>query len=87
MRPAPDWRLYLVTDRKLLRGRPLEIVVESAVRGGVTAVQIREKDCPAREYIELARKLRGLLSGPGVPLLVNDRVDIALAAGADGVHL
>lgn len=87
MRPAPDWRLYLVTDRNLLKGRPLETVVESAVRGGVTAVQIREKDCPARECIELARKLRGLLSRLGVPLLVNDRVDIALAAGADGVHL
>lgn len=82
-----DWRLYLVTDRRMAGARPIEDIVRAAVRGGVTAVQLREKECATREFVELARRLKALLSGSGVPLIVNDRVDVALAAGADGVHL
>jgi thiamine-phosphate pyrophosphorylase len=87
MTPRPDWRLYLVTDRPLMGGRRIEDVVAAAVRGGVTVVQLREKDCPTREFVELARALKRLLDPLGVPLLINDRVDVALACGADGVHL
>ncbi len=87
MRTARDWRVYLVTDRDLSRGRPVEWVVEAAVRGGVTAVQLREKHCATRDFVQLACELKKRLAPLGVPLIVNDRVDVALAAGADGVHL
>lgn len=79
--------LYLVTDRSLTRGRPLEEVVARAVQGGVTAVQLREKEATTRSFVELARQLKALLALSGVPLLINDRVDLALAVGADGVHI
>ena len=82
-----DLRLYLVTDRALCLGRPLEWVVEEAVAGGVTMVQLREKDASTREFIDLALRLRPILAQAHVPLLINDRVDIALAVDADGVHL
>jgi len=87
MKPPPDWRLYLVTDRGLARGRPVASIVEAAVRGGVTAVQLREKDSGTRDFVQLGRELKMLLAPLQVPLIVNDRVDIALAMGADGVHL
>lgn len=87
MRRPVDWGLYLVTDRQLAGPRPVEDLVRAAVRGGVTAVQLREKDLCAREFIELARRLKIFLADTGVPLIVNDRVDVALAARADGVHL
>ena len=87
MRAARDWSLYLVTDRRLAGSRPLAEVVAAAVRGGVTAVQLREKQCGTRQFVELARALKALLTTQGVPLIVNDRVDVALATGADGVHL
>jgi thiamine-phosphate pyrophosphorylase len=80
-------RLYLVTDRDLGRGRALVDVVRAAVAGGVTAVQVREKALSARAFITEATEIAQLLSGTGVPLFVNDRVDVALAVGADGVHL
>ena len=83
----PDWSLYLVTDRRLAGERPLEDVVLAAVRGGVTAVQLREKQATTREYVSTARRLKALLAPLGVPLIINDRVDVALAAGADGVHV
>jgi len=79
--------LYLVTDRALCAPRPVEAVVEEALRGGVDAVQLREKTLSTREFLAAAVRLKTLLAPRGVPLLVNDRVDIALAAGADGVHL
>jgi len=82
-----DFGLMLVTDRALSRGRSLEEVVAAAVRGGVTAVQLREKSCPMRELLELARRLKDSLDTAGVPLLINDRTDIALAVGAAGAHL
>ena len=87
MKPPRDWRLYLVTDRGLARGRPIASVVEAAVRGGVTAVQLREKSCCTRDFVQLGRELKKLLAPLQVPLIVNDRVDVALAIGADGVHL
>jgi thiamine-phosphate pyrophosphorylase len=82
-----DWSLYLVTDRPLSLGRPIEEIVQAAVEGGVTAVQLREKECSTNEFLALARKLKKLLAPRGVPLLINDRVDVALASGADGVHI
>ena len=87
MRPPADWRLCLVTDRRLAAPRPLEDVVMAAVRGGVTAVQLREKECPTREFVALARRLKSSLAPLAIPLIINDRVDVALAAGADGVHV
>ena len=87
MKPLPDWRLYLVTDRSLARGRSIAWLVEAAVRGGVTAVQLREKSCPASDFVQLGRELKKLLASHQVPLIVNDRVDLALEIGADGVHI
>jgi thiamine-phosphate pyrophosphorylase len=81
-----DFGLMLVTDRTLSRGRPLEEVVAAAVRGGVTAVQLREKACPTREFLALARRLKDKLDAAGVPLIINDRADVALAVGAAGAH-
>jgi thiamine-phosphate pyrophosphorylase len=82
-----DLRLYLVTDRDLAAGRPLEDVVAAAVRGGVTAVQLREKKLETAPFIATAVRLRALLAPRGVALLINDRIDVAREAGADGVHL
>lgn len=76
-----------MTDRPLCLGRSVEQIVLEAVAGGVTAVQLREKECSTREFVALARGLKKLLAPRGVPLLINDRVDVALAAGADGVHI
>ncbi len=87
MRRKVDWSLYLVTDRPLMGGRPIEEVVLAAVRGGATVVQLREKECETREFVALARRLKAALAAFDVPLIVNDRVDVALAAGADGVHV
>ena len=82
-----DLALYLVTDRGLSLGRDLETVVLEAVKGGVTLVQLREKDIDTREFIALGLRLKAALAGSGVPLLINDRVDVALAVDADGVHI
>ena len=87
MKPLPDWRLYLVTERSLARGRSIAWLVEAAVRGGVTAVQLREKSCPTSDFVQLGRELKKLLASHQVPLIVNDRVDLALEIGADGVHI
>ena len=80
-------KLYLVTDRELSLGRSLEEVVSEAVKGGVTVVQLREKDASTGEFIELARRLMKLLKPLDIPLIINDRVDVALAVDADGVHI
>ena len=82
-----DYSLYLVTDRALARGRATAEIVREAVAGGVTCVQLREKNGGTREFLDEARTVQAALRGTGVPLLVNDRVDVALAVGADGVHL
>ncbi len=80
-------RLYLVTDSELSLGRPLAEVVEAAVRGGVSCVQLREKRLDTRAFVAQARALRALLAACRIPLVINDRIDVALACGADGVHL
>ena len=80
-------KLYLVTDRNLARGRRIEDIVTEAVAGGVTMVQLREKDIDTRSFIDLALKLKDTLRPYGVPLIINDRVDVALASDADGVHI
>ena len=85
--PTADFHLYLITDRRLASGGDLLYAVEQAIIGGVRAVQLREKDLGSRELLSLAREMRRLTSAYGAKLLINDRVDIALAAGADGVHL
>jgi len=84
---SPDYSLYLVTDDALAGGRSIEWIVAEAVAGGVTCVQLREKHAESRAYYERARALRERLRPLGIPLIINDRLDIALAIGADGVHL
>lgn len=79
--------VYLVTDQKACLGRPLDHIVRDAARAGVSCVQLREKKADTRTFLALARSLKALLAPLGIPLLINDRVDIALAARADGVHL
>ena len=81
-----DPTLYLVTDPELARGRRLTDVVGAAVRGGVTLVQLRDKHAGGRALLETARALKSMLDPLGVPLLVNDRVDVAHAAGV-GCHV
>ena len=78
---------YLVTQGDRTRGRGTVATVRAAIRGGVDVVQLREKHATARERYELGRELRTLTRDAGVPLVVNDRVDIAAAVDADGVHL
>ncbi|MGE5391722.1 MAG: thiamine phosphate synthase [Deltaproteobacteria bacterium] len=82
-----DFSLYMVTDRDLLGGRNLIEEVKKAIKGGVTAVQLREKKAGAREFYQMALALKQEMSGTGVPLIINDRLDIALASGADGLHI
>jgi thiamine-phosphate pyrophosphorylase len=84
--PRPP-SLYLVTDRRQAHGRPLADVVHAALDGGVDGVQLREKDLLGAELLRLATALRELTARYDAALLVNDRIDVALAAGADGVHL
>lgn len=79
--------LYLVTDEKMSLDRDISYVVEQAVEGGVTMVQLREKELNTREFIKRSLNLKKLLSKYDVPLIINDRVDIALAVEADGVHI
>jgi len=80
-------RVYLVTDRSLTRGRPLASVVETAVRGGATCVQLREKELDTNEFLEQAVMLARLLGPLGIPLVINDNVEVALACRASGLHL
>jgi thiamine-phosphate pyrophosphorylase len=84
---ADRFFLYLVTDRHRTAGRPLLDVVEAALQGGVDAVQLREKDLPGGALFELACRVRDLTRRYGARLLINDRIDVALAVGADGVQL
>jgi thiamine-phosphate pyrophosphorylase len=82
-----DYSLYLVSDRGLSRGRTTIQIVEAALCGGVTCVQLREKTCSTREFITQALSIKDHLTRHNVPLIINDRVDIAQAVNADGVHL
>lgn len=82
-----NWSLYVITDRKAAGERPLTEVVEAAIAGGATIVQMRGKTATTREMIELGRALHEITRGAGVALIVNDRVDVTLALDAEGVHV
>jgi thiamine-phosphate pyrophosphorylase len=82
-----DFRVYLITDRKKVREDKFLGSVAKALKGGIQVVQLREKDLPVRALLGYAYDLRKLTRKYGALLMVNDRVDVALAAGADGVHL
>jgi len=84
---ATDYSLYLVADDDYASGRDLPGLVDAAVAGGVTVVQLRAKHLSGAAFTELGLAVAGRLAGTGVPLLINDRVDIALACDAAGVHL
>ncbi len=84
---TPDLSTYLVTDPDLCGERGVMDTVVAAVEGGVTVVQLRDKDASARSLCRLATALLRVLEGTDVPLVVNDRLDVALASGAEGVHL
>ncbi|MHB1007151.1 MAG: thiamine phosphate synthase [Chloroflexota bacterium] len=79
--------VYVVTDGALSRGRSHEQVVTEAIEGGANVIQLREKHASSRELVELGRRLRDLTREAGVLFIVNDRVDVALAVDADGVHV
>lgn len=82
-----DFKLYLITDRTQTAGRELPAVIAEALTGGVRSVQLREKDLSARQQLELAVQLRTLTREHNARLLINERIDIALAVGADGVQV
>jgi thiamine-phosphate pyrophosphorylase len=84
---TPDFNLYLVTDRSLTRDRDLLWVLERALDGGVIAIQLREKDLGGKDLFLLAEAVRQLTGHYGTRLLINDRIDVALAVEADGVQL
>jgi thiamine-phosphate pyrophosphorylase len=86
-RPALDLSLYLVLDQGLCGDRSMVDVVRAAVRGGVSLVQVREPRASTRQLCRIAEAVHGELAGTGVPLLINDRLDVALAIGAEGMHV
>ena len=79
--------LYFVTDRGLCGGKPLAEVVLQAIRGGASCVQLREKDVSTRFFVEEALRIKALIAPFHVPLIINDRLDVALAVGADGEEI
>ncbi|KEI77508.1 thiamine-phosphate synthase [Clostridium botulinum A2 117] len=82
-----NYELYLITDRRFLKGRQLKKVVEDAILGGVTIVQVREKDVSTREFYNVAKEVKEVTDYYKVPIIINDRLDIAQAIDARGVHL
>lgn len=88
-KPNVDYTLYLVTDSSpaYLRGRDIGDVVEDALKGGVTVVQYRDKTSDTGVLVSTARKLHQITKKYKVPLLINDRVDVALVVGCEGVHI
>ena len=87
IRQNMDFTLYLVTDCRWLGERTLWDSVGEAIRGGATLVQLREKKISSKEYLELAQRVKEVTDRQHIPLIINDRIDIALAIDADGVHL
>lgn len=79
--------LYLVTDRALCFPRTVEEVVLMALQGGASCIQLREKNATTREFVESARQIRQIMAPFNAVLIINDRIDVALAVGADGVHI
>lgn len=87
MKPRVDYTLYLCTDRDLMTTDSIEEAVELAIKGGATVVQLREKDSTGREFLEIAQSVKEVTDAYEIPLIINDRIDIAMAVDADGVHL
>ncbi|WP_252226582.1 thiamine phosphate synthase [Clostridium sp. ZBS2] len=82
-----DYSIYLVTDRDLMSTETLEEAVEQSILGGATLVQLREKECSSHDFYETALKIKKITQKYNIPLIINDRVDIALAVDADGIHI
>jgi len=82
-----DWSVYVITDRRVAGERDILDVVRAAIRGGATVIQLREKEATTREMIRLGEALHEITRQAGIPLIVNDRVDVALAIDAEGVHV
>lgn len=87
MKPTIDYTLYLVTDRKLMSTSTLEEAVEKACAGGVTLVQLREKNISDDEYATIARSIKPICDAHGVPFIINDNPQVAVQVGATGVHV
>ena len=87
MRRQIDLSLYLITDQRLSKGRDQLELIAAAIRGGVTAVQLRDKELSTQDQYEFGLRLRALTRRSGIALICNDRVDLAIAIDADGVHL
>jgi len=87
MKPEIDYSLYLCTDRDLMSTSTLEEAVEQAILGGCTLIQLREKECSGRDFYETAVKIKAITDRYQIPLIINDRVDIAIAVDAAGVHV
>ena len=83
----PDYSLYLVTDHMLMRTKTLGEAVEQAVIGGCTMVQLREKEILSLDFYVLASEMKKITDRYGIPLIINDRIDIAMAVGAAGIHI
>ena len=84
---SPDYTLYVCTDRDLMSSVTVEESVEKAILGGAGVIQLREKDASGRSFLQIAESVHAITRRYGIPLIINDRVDIALAVGAEGVHL
>ncbi len=82
-----DWTLYVITDVKLSRGRSHLEVAREAIEGGASLIQFRDKEMTTRQLVETARKIKELTDEADIPLIINDRLDVALAVDADGVHV
>jgi thiamine-phosphate pyrophosphorylase len=87
LKPQIDYTLYLVTDRTLMSSPTLELAVEAALAGGCTLIQLREKDASSLEFYQMAVNVKKITDHYQVPLIINDRVDLALAVDAAGVHV
>ena len=87
MKPEIDYSIYLVTDRDLMSTETLEEAVEEAIKGGCTLVQLREKECSSLDFYNTAVNVKKITDKYNIPLLINDRLDIALAVDAAGVHV
>lgn len=82
-----DYSLYLVTDRKMMKTPTIEEAIEQAILGGVSIVQLREKNISTLEFVNIAKNVKNITSKYNIPLIINDRLDIALAIDADGLHI
>lgn len=82
-----DYTLYLVTDRRAIKGKSLAEAVEEAILGGCTMVQLREKNITTREFYQLAKEIKQITGYYHIPFMINDRLDVALAVKANGIHI